>query len=149
MDTTTEQKKSKLSIDPSVTKLAITLFPNGVKGVWRHIRYEYSLGELFNEHIITESKASVPVFIPGAIKAGGHRCTDDVEFLTALVLDYDGLSEDELKKITEYLKEISLNVFSTHRHQLVSGVLRVRIVIVLSRNVTAQEYNTQQQKFPD
>ena len=140
MNTTTKPPVLENLIDPKNSKLNFTLFPKGIFAVGTHIPFSDTLASLFDKHIITESKDSVPVFMSGKIRTGGKRCDEDVESLEAVVLDYDKLSDDQLTKLTLKIKNISHIIYTTHRHQEKYGVARVRIIIILSRPVAKAEY---------
>jgi hypothetical protein len=142
MPTTKNTQNLNSLIDPRNEKVSVTIFKGGVTDVKNFSIYNGTLAKLFEKHVLTNDKNTIPVFVPGAIRTGGKRCDDDIELLNALVLDYDNLSDDQLQILRNHLKDLSLVIYTTHRHKVIPSISRIRIIILLSRKINKAEYRT-------
>jgi hypothetical protein len=68
----------------------------------------------------------------------GRRANENVEAVTALVLDGDAITEAQLALVAERIKGLSFIVHTTHRHR--PGANFIRVALKLSRPVLAAEW---------
>lgn len=85
-------------------------------------------------------------FVGGTLK-GGRRKTDAVKWRQIVTLDADHLKDTDLWETIELLYDNAMAVYSTHKHE--PNNKRLRLVIPLSRPVTADEYQAVSRKIAD
>jgi predicted P-loop ATPase len=75
--------------------------------------------------------------LPG--DAGPKRSNDNVEAITAAVVDLDGLTEDQVSAVSEALNDFEYIAHSTHSHRP-PEFWCLRVVLPLSREVSPKEW---------
>lgn len=84
-------------------------------------------------------------FVAGHL-TGGRRCTGKVECRSMITLDAD-FAETDFCEAVEMFAEYSYIIYSTHKHTPEKP--RLRLIVPLSRTVTAEEYEAAARKLAD
>src|SRR6476619_2609446 len=90
---------------------------------------------------VSKTADDLPAWIPAHLREG-KRGDDNVEYLSALVLDFDNQKIVQWREALRKLEEAGVQYIyhSTRKHAPVDGKLRYRVVIRLSRNVLVHEW---------
>lgn len=92
---------------------------------------------LLSTHIDQEAKGGA-VFIPGTLPKNARHIAKNVENITALALDLDEISQDELLLILSQLARWEYVYYTTHSHS--NAAIKARVVLPLAKPITPRQF---------
>ena len=108
-------QKANGVVDPRYWAIEVTLFDHAKDNVPKPCKL--TLGSLFGPHVKLGNKTKGPAFAPAVFRDGGRRIDEDVQALTAIVLDYDGVTAIEWQRIMEAADPYAYVTHSTFSHR--------------------------------
>lgn len=133
-------RRAGQGVDPRVFEIDVALFDRATDSTPKPSRIE--LGELIGPHIKLQDKKQCPAFAPATFRDGGRRLDEDVEALTAVVLDFDGVTASEWQQILEAAEPFAYGTHSTYSHGGTKngrGDGCYRMILLLSRPLEPTE----------
>lgn len=99
------------------------------------------------EHRISESKSDARLYAVGTFFNGSSRTKKGVKLAQIALFDFDDIPESNFWAMKDRLGKLAYLLHSTFSHGLKHGFIRARLILVLSRDVTADEYSIVTKRF--
>lgn len=152
-DDTTPPTKANVETQHTTLELALTVYENtqDTEGVAADVMWEEFAAtaheprgvpaDTAHRKALNEAKDGDCVVL-GRMFEGKSRAKRNLEWCSALGLDFDARTHDELAEALGKLMEWEFWAYSTHKHEaeVIEGQPRIRVIVPFARRATVKEY---------